>query len=71
MERRQNNGRCCQIVQEFVMTIEDDSMRLACFFYMKNYTDNQVCSQLGISRPQLAVLKMKLAIELRQAGIWS
>lgn len=71
MERRQNNGRCCQIVQAFVMTIEDDTMRLACFLYMENQTDNQVCSQLGINRPRLAALKLKLAIELRQAGIRS
>lgn len=69
MERRQNNGRRCQIVQAFVLTITDDTERLACFLYMENYTDNQVRTQLGINRPKLAALKLKLAIELRQAGI--
>lgn len=69
MERRQNNGRRCQIVQAFVMTIENDTERLVCFLYMQNYTDNQVRRQLGINRPGLAALKLKLAIELRQYGI--
>lgn len=69
MERRQNNGRRRQIVQAFVLTITDDAERLACFLYMKNYTDNQVCRQLGVNRPRLELLKLKIALDLRNAGI--
>lgn len=69
MERRQNNGRRCQIVQQFVLTIEENDERLACFLYMKNCTDNQVRRQLGINRPRLELLKLQIALDLRNAGI--
>lgn len=69
MERRQNNGERCKIVQQFVMEIRDDKMRLACWMYMRNCDDRGVCKQLKITQEQLEMMKLQLAIELRKAGI--
>lgn len=69
MERRQNNGERCKIVQQFVMEIRDDKMRLACWMYMRNCDDRCVRKQLNITPQQLEMMKLQLAIELRKAGI--
>jgi len=66
---RQNEGRRCQIVQEFVKILSDDTERLICFLYMRNYSDHEVRKQLHLSEPRLEVLKLQLAIGLRNAGI--
>lgn len=69
MEKRQNGGRKRQIVQEFVKNLDDDTERKVCYLYMRNHTDKEVRRQLGINRPQLAAIKLKLAIGLKDAGI--
>lgn len=69
MEKRQNGGRKRQIVQEFVKNLADATERKVCFLYMRNHTDQEVRRQLGINRPQLAAIKLKLAIGLKNAGI--
>jgi hypothetical protein len=69
MERRQNNGERCRIVQRFVLTIEDDNTRLACYMYMRNCSDKDVRKQLHIKQEKLDLLKLELALALRQAGI--
>ncbi len=68
-ERRQNGGRRCQIVQEFVKTISDDTERLVCYLYMHNYTDREVCKQLKIKPDRLEAIKLKLALDMKKAGI--
>ncbi len=69
MERRQNNGERCRIIQQFVMEIRDDKVRLACWMYMRNCDDRDVRKQLNITPKQLEMLKLQLAIDLRKAGI--
>ncbi len=68
-ERRQNGGHRCQIVQEFVKTISDDTERLVCYLYMHNYTDREVCKQLKIKPDRLNAIKLKLALDMKKAGI--
>ena len=70
-ERRQNGGRRCQIVQEFVKTISDDTERLVCYLYMHNYTDAEVRKELQLTQNQLEMIKLRLAFELKKAGIQS
>ena len=69
MERRQNGGRRCQIVQEFVKNITDDTERLVCYLFMNNYTDREVCKQLKIKQDRLNAIKLKLAFDMKKAGI--
>ena len=69
MDRRQNNGRRCQIVQEFVKGITDNTERLVCFLFMNNYADREVCKFLKINENTLVLLKMKLAFDMKKAGI--
>lgn len=69
MGKRQNQGHRCYIVQQFLLKIEDDAERLICYLYLRNQTDRQVCKQLKIKRKQLNLIKCKLAMELKQAGI--
>mgnify|MGYP007039941609 CR=1 FL=1 len=68
-ERRQNGGRRCQIVQEFVKTISDDTERLVCYLYMHNYTDAEVRKELHLNRPRLEAIKLKLAMDMKKVGI--
>lgn len=69
MEKRQNGGRRRFIVQEFVRDLADPTERKVCFLYMRNHTDKEVRRLLGINRPQLAAVKLKLGLELKKAGI--
>ena len=69
MERRQNSGRRCQIVQEFVKTINDDTMRLVCFLYISGYKDGEIRRTLHIDKPRLRQIKDQLAFDLLKAGI--
>ena len=69
MERRQNGGRQRYIVQQFVKNISDDTERLVCFLYMRNASDREICKQLKISQERLEVIKLKLAIDMKNAGI--
>ena len=69
MERRQNGGRQRYIVQQFVKNISDDTERLVCFLYMRNASDREICKQLKISQERLEAIKLKLAIDMKNAGI--
>ena len=69
MERRQNGGRQRYIVQQFVKNISDDTDRLVCFLYMRNASDREICKQLKISQERLEAIKLKLAIDMKNAGI--
>ena len=69
MDRRQNGGRQRYIVQQFVKNISDDTERLVCFLYMRNATDYDICKQLKIDQFRLDAIKLKLALELKKAGI--
>ena len=69
MEQRQNGGHRRYIVQQFVLTIEDDQERLVCHLFMANYTETQICRQLKITRTRLSIIKLHLALELKNFGI--
>ena len=69
MAKRQNGGRRCQIVQEFVTDITDETERLVCFLYMNNYTDREICRRLHLTPARLENIKLKLAFDLKKAGI--
>ena len=69
MERRQNGGRQRYIVQQFVKNISDDTERLVCFLYMRNASDKEICKQLKITQERLEAIKLKLAIDMKNAGI--
>ena len=69
MERRQNGGRQRYIVQQFVKNISDDTERLVCFLYMRNASDQEIRKQLNITQERLDAIKLKLAIDMKNAGI--
>ena len=69
MERRQNSGRKRYIVQQFVKNISDDTERLVCFMYMRNADDKEIRKQLNITQERLDAIKLKLAIDMKNAGI--
>ena len=69
MEKRQNGGRKRYIVQLFVKNIADDTERLVCFMYMRNADDKEIRKQLNITQERLEAIKLKLAIDMKNAGI--
>ena len=69
MERRQNDGRQRYIVQQFVKNMADDTKRLVCFMYMRNASDQEIRKQLNITQELLEAIKLKLAIDMKNAGI--
>ena len=69
MEKRQNSGRKRYIVQQFVKNIADDTERLVCFMYMRNADDKEIRKQLNITQERLEAIKLKLAIDMKNAGI--
>ena len=69
MERRHNNGERCRIVQNFLLTIEDDVERKVCCMYMRGYRDGAVCRQLKISRERLREIKAEIRRRMIAAGI--
>ena len=69
MERRQNTGERCKIVQDFLLTIKDDAERTVCYMYLHNYRDVAVRKQLKISQRRLDEIKAELRRRLIAAGI--
>ena len=69
MERRQNTGERCKIVQDFLLTIKDDVERTVCYMYLHNYRDAAVRKQLKISQRRLDEIKAELRRKLFAAGI--
>ena len=69
MERKQNNGERCKIVQDFLLTIKDADERTACYMYLHNYRDDAVRKQLKISREKLQEIKAEIRRKLVAAGI--
>ena len=69
MGKRQNGGRKRYIVQQFVKNIADDTERLVCFMYMRNADDKEIRKQLNITQERLEAIKLKLAIDMKNAGI--
>ena len=69
MEQRQNREMRCHIVRQFVKNISDDIERMVCFMYMLNASDFDVCKQLKMNQYRLDAIKLKLAFELKKAGI--
>ncbi len=68
-ERRQNCGHRCKIVQDYVKSIDDDTKRLVCYLFMRNYNDREVCKILRISYKQLKQIKDQITFDLLKAGI--
>jgi len=56
-------------VQQFVKNISDDTERLVCFLYMRNASDQEIRKQLNITQERLEAIKLKLAIDMKNAGI--
>ena len=69
MERRQNNGERCKIVQDFLLTVKDDVERTVCYMYMHGYRDAAVCKQLKISAQRLDEIKAEIRRRMIAAGI--
>ena len=49
--------------------IKDDTQRLVCFLYMRGCDDKEICKTLHLSLPQLEVIKLQLAFDLKKSGI--
>ncbi|MDD2295868.1 MAG: hypothetical protein PHC36_06730 [Eubacteriales bacterium] len=49
--------------------ITDNTERLVCFLFMNNYADREVCKFLKINENTLVLLKLKLAFDMKKAGI--
>ncbi len=68
-ERRQNCGHRCKIVQDYVKSIDDDTKRLVCYLFMRNYEDFEIRKILHISKKRLGKIKDQIAFDLLKAGI--
>lgn len=69
MEQRQNNGNRCRIVRQVVSGLIDETERAVCALYQCGYDDGEVCKKLELSWRRLVAIKLKLALELINAGI--
>ena len=69
MERRQNAGERCKIVQDYLKNISNDQVRLVCYLYVNNYEDFEIRKILRISQTRLNEIKEMIRQELTAAGI--
>ena len=69
MERRQNAGERCKIVQDYLKNISNDQVRLVCYLYVNNYEDFEIRKILRISQTRLNEIKEMIRQELVKAGI--
>ncbi len=68
-KRRQNGGFRRKIVQDYLKSIDDDTKRLVCYLYMRNYKDGEIRKILHISKKRLGKIKDQIAFDLLKAGI--
>ena len=69
MERRQNAGERCKIVQDYLKNISNDQVRLVCYLYVNNYEDFEIRKILRISQTRLDEIKEMIRRDLTAAGI--
>jgi len=69
MEQRQSDSYRCQIVRQFLLTINDETTRLTCFLYMRGFQDSEILRALHLPQQQLRNIKDQLAFDLIKAGI--
>ena len=69
MERRQNAGERCKIVQDYLKNISNDQVRLVCYLYVNNYEDFEIRKILRISQTRLNEIKEMIRRDLTAAGI--
>ena len=69
MDRRQNNSRRCEIVQQFLTGLTDDIERQICRLYQLGFDDGEIRRRLKLRWGRMEAIKRQLAIGLRQAGI--
>jgi pyruvate-ferredoxin/flavodoxin oxidoreductase len=63
------NPNASRVAPAFVKNIADDTERLVCFMYMRNASDQEIRKQLNITQERLEAIKLKLAIDMKNAGI--
>ncbi len=68
-ERRQNGGFRRKIVQDYVKSVDDDTKRLVCYLFMRNYEDFEIRKILNISKKRFGKIKDQIAFDLLKAGI--
>ena len=56
-------------LHQYLETISDDKQRLVCFYFMKGASDDDICREIKISHERLELIRMTLAIEMRNFGI--
>jgi hypothetical protein len=52
-----------------VKAIDEPQQRLICFYILENYDEKFICKTMKLSKQKLDAIKLKIALELRQAGI--
>lgn len=67
--RRQNRGRQIQIVREFCRNLQDETQRIVCFQLCNRVPDHEICKLLKMRQERLDLVKLQIAIGLKQAGI--
>ncbi len=68
-KRRQNGGFRRKIVQDYLKSIDDDTKRLVCYLFMRNYNDFEIRKILKITPSCLKQVKDQIAFDLLKAGI--
>jgi len=69
MERRQNSGQRCKIVQDAIRDLMDEIERIVCYLYIRNFDDHEVMKELHIDRKRLKEIKTGIRRKLVEAGI--
>ena len=69
MDKRTKYTRRSAIVRQFVAGLADNTEQQICRLYQVGFDDGEVRRRLHISMPKLALLKLKLSLGMKKAGI--
>ena len=68
-KRRDEKDRRIEIVRNFYDKLTDENQRTICMLLSRKVPESRICKLLGINAKKLELIKVQIAVGLRQAGL--
>ena len=68
-KRHKEKERRIEIVRNFYDRLTDKDQRTICMLLSREVPESKICKLLGINAKKLELIKVQIAVGLRQAGL--
>ena len=68
-KRHDEKDRRIEIVRNFYDKLTDENQRTICMLLSRKVPESRICKLLGINAKKLELIKVQIAVGLRQSGL--